>query len=58
MATGKGHEEMRCAGLPADEPIAPTPIVPQNLELQQIPMPEKLTDEERFAFAINRRFCS
>ena len=57
-ATAKHRDEMRRIGLPVDEPIAPTPIFPTNFEPQQIEMPEKLTEEERVAFAMNCRCCS
>ena len=57
-ATVKRRDEMRRAGLPVDEPIAPTPIFPPNFEPQQIEIPEKLTEEERVAFAMNCRCCS
>lgn len=57
-ATAKRRDDMRRAGLPVDEPIAPTPIFPPNFEPQQIEMPEKLTEEERVAFAMNCRCCS
>jgi N-methylhydantoinase B len=57
-ATVKRRDEMRRAGLPVDEPIAPTPIFPPNFEPQPIEMPEKLTEEERVAFAMNCRCCS
>jgi N-methylhydantoinase B len=57
-ATGARRDEMRRAGLPVDEPIAPTPIFPPNFEPQKIEMPEKLTEEERVAFAMNCRCCS
>ena len=60
-ATGKKRAEMKKAGLPVDEPIAPTPVFPEQLAVQQPQrneIPEKLTEEERMVFAMNCRCCS
>lgn len=60
-ATDKRRAEMRKAGLPIDEPIAPTPVFPAQLAVQQPQrneIPEKLTEEERMVFAMNCRCCS
>lgn len=60
-ATVKRRAEMKKAGLPIDEPIAPTPVFPEQLALQQPQrneIPEKLTEEERMVFAMNCRCCS
>lgn len=60
-ATAKKRAEMKKAGLPIDEPIAPTPVFPEQLAVQQPQrneIPEKLTEEERMVFAMNCRCCS
>ena len=57
-ATAKRRVEMRAADLPVDEPIAPTLVFPPKVEQQQFALPEKLTYEERVAFAMNCRCCS
>ncbi|MFA6264651.1 MAG: hydantoinase B/oxoprolinase family protein [Pseudolabrys sp.] len=60
-ATAERREEMRRTGLPIDEPIAPTPVFPAQVNFDPTPrneMPEKLTDEERVVFAMNCRCCS
>lgn len=57
-ATAKRGAEMRAADLPVDEPIAPTLVFPPKVEQQQFAVPEKLTEEERVAFAMNCRCCS
>jgi N-methylhydantoinase B len=61
VATAKKRAEMKKAGLPIDEPIAPTPVFPAQLAVQQPQrneIPEKLTEEERMVFAMNCRCCS
>jgi N-methylhydantoinase B len=59
-ATERRRAEMRAAGLPHDEPISevliPFPAVPQAQE--RTPEIEKLTEEERTAFAMACRCCS
>ncbi|MDI1347040.1 MAG: hydantoinase B/oxoprolinase family protein, partial [Pseudolabrys sp.] len=57
-ATAERREEMRAADLPVDEPIAPTLVFPPKVEQPQFVLPEKLTEEERVAFAMNCRCCS
>ncbi|HWK96464.1 MAG TPA: hydantoinase B/oxoprolinase family protein [Pseudolabrys sp.] len=60
-ATDKRRADMKKAGLPIDEPIAPTPVFPAQLAVQQPQrneIPEKLTEEERMVFAMNCRCCS
>lgn len=60
-ATEKRRAEMKKAGLPIDEPIAPAPVFPEQLAIQQPQrneIPEKLTEEERMVFAMNCRCCS
>ena len=60
-ATVKRRAEMKKEGLPIDEPIAPTPLFPQQMDFEQPQrneIPEKLTEEERVVFAMNCRCCS
>jgi len=60
-ATAKRRDEMKKAGLPIDEPIAPTPVFPAQMAFEQPQrneIPEKLTEEERMVFAMNCRCCS
>lgn len=60
-ATATRRAEMRKAGLPIDEPIAPTPVFPTQMAFEQPQrneIPEKLTEEERMVFAMNCRCCS
>lgn len=60
-ATDKRRAEMKKAGLPIDEPIAPTPVFPAQMTFEQPQrneIPEKLTEEERVVFAMNCRCCS
>jgi len=60
-ATAKRRDEMKKAGLPVDEPIAPTPVFPAQIAFdqpQRNEIPEKLTEEERMVFAMNCRCCS
>lgn len=61
VATEKRRAEMKKAGLPIDEPIAPTPVFPAQMTFEQPQrneIPEKLTEEERMVFAMNCRCCS
>jgi N-methylhydantoinase B len=58
VATARRRAEMRAADLPVDEPIAPTLVFPPKEEQEQFKLPEKLTEEERVAFAMNCRCCS
>jgi hypothetical protein len=46
--------------LPVDQPVTETPIVFPDADARPstIAVPEKLTDEERAAFALNCRCCS
>ena len=57
-ATVANRADMRAKDLPVDEPIAPTPIFPEHFEAARQPvrndMPDKLTDEERMVFAMNK----
>ncbi len=57
-ATANRRAEMRAADLPVDEPIAPTLVFPPKEEQEQFRLPERFTDEERVAFAMNCRCCS
>jgi len=60
-ATAKRRAAMKKDGLPLDEPIAPSPVFPVQMVLdqpQRNEMPEKLTEEERVVFAMNCRCCS
>jgi N-methylhydantoinase B len=59
-ATAKNRAEMRSQGLPIDQPVTETPIVFPDVAAKPsaIAVPEKLTDEERVAFAMNCRCCS
>ena len=61
-ATAKRRGEMKKAGLPIDEPIAPTPVFPQHITFEPTPqrseIPADLTEEERVVFAMNCRCCS
>lgn len=60
-ATAKRRAGMKKDGLPLDEPIAPTPVFPDQLAFEQPQrneIPEKLTEEERMVFAMNCRCCS
>ena len=60
-ATDKRRAEMKKAGLPIDEPIAPTPVFKTNTvyeQPQRNEIPEKLREEERMEFAMNCRCCS
>ncbi|MBS0246878.1 MAG: hydantoinase B/oxoprolinase family protein [Proteobacteria bacterium] len=60
-ATAERRADMKKQGLPIDEPIAPTPIFPAQMILEQPQrneIPEKLTEEERVVFAMNCRCCS
>ena len=60
--TGKNRSDMRAKGLPLEEPIAPMPVFPARKAFEPQPVrneiPEKLTEEERMVFAMNRRCCS
>lgn len=61
VATEKRRAEMKKAGLPIDEPIAPTPVFPAQMTFEQPQrneIPDKLTEEERMVFAMNCRCCS
>ena len=57
-ATTRRRDEMRRKGLPVDEPVSPTPIFPDSLEPQKMPVPEQLTEEEKVVFAMNCRCCT
>jgi len=57
-ATAKKRDEMRRVGLPIDEPISATLVFPPPPEQEHFQPPEKLTEEERVAFAMNCRCCS
>lgn len=57
-ASARHRDEMQKKGLPVDEPIAPTPIFPDSLEPQKMPVPEQLTEEEKIVFAMNCRCCT
>jgi N-methylhydantoinase B len=57
-ATGKKRDEMRRVGLPVDEPISETLVFPPPPEQDYFQPPQKLTEEERVAFAMNCRCCS
>jgi N-methylhydantoinase B len=61
-ATAANRGDMRAKGLPIDEPLAPMPIFPASMTVEpQAPrndIPEKLTEEERVAFAMNCRCCA
>lgn len=61
VATERRRAEMKKAGLPIDEPIAPTPVFPAQMTFEQPQrneIPDKLTEEERMVFAMNCRCCS
>ncbi|MBI1205631.1 MAG: hydantoinase B/oxoprolinase family protein [Rhodopseudomonas sp.] len=57
-ATAKKRAEMRKDGLPIDEPIAETLVFPPPPVQDHSQLPQKLTEEERVAFAMNCRCCS
>jgi N-methylhydantoinase B len=61
-ATATNRNDMRARGLPIDEPLAPTSIFPESMAPAPQPVRneilEKLSEEERVAFAMNCRCCS
>lgn len=61
-ATATNRNDMRAKGLPIDEPLAPTPIFPESMAPAPRPVrneiSEKLSEEERVAFAMSCRCCS
>ena len=50
--------EMRRQGLPVDQPISETLVPPPPADPEQTAAPEKLTEEERVAWAMTCRCCS
>jgi N-methylhydantoinase B len=58
-ATAKRRGDMRRQGMPFDEPVAETPVpLPKQVDEGRIEPPEKLTEEERTALAMNCRCCT
>jgi len=58
-ATAARREDMRKQGLPVDQPISETLVPPpQPQDYDHAHVPEKLSEEERVAMAMNCRCCS
>ena len=57
--TAQHRADMGARGLPLDQPEAEAPLpFPASAELQPPAAPDRLTEEERVAFAMNCRCCS
>jgi N-methylhydantoinase B len=57
-ATASRRDEMRRQGLPVDRPIAETLAPPAPPTHEHVHPPEKMTEEERVAWAMTCRCCS